>query len=164
MFPTMWYVRPAKPQISLRICAVWPESLLVTWIFYDCQATDWISFGVSKLQRRLHRLVCVYTHRWKLRVAARLLNFQTVRPDQTVLTKFSLLTVFDFNQTQWGLLMSTHNIWACKSSFTSSCTATLWCSILVWTSIYSPPRQHNNVVNTLWKRFIYVREAFDYNI
>ena len=21
-FPTMWYVRPAKPQISLRICAV----------------------------------------------------------------------------------------------------------------------------------------------
>ena len=24
-FPTMWYVRPAKPQISLRICAVWSE-------------------------------------------------------------------------------------------------------------------------------------------
>ena len=28
-FPTMWYVRPAKPQISLRICAVCSEPLLV---------------------------------------------------------------------------------------------------------------------------------------
>ena len=28
-FPTMWYVRPAKPQISLRIRAVWSEPLLV---------------------------------------------------------------------------------------------------------------------------------------
>ena len=46
-FPTMWYVRPAKPQISLRICAVWSERLLVTWIFYDCLATDQTSFGVS---------------------------------------------------------------------------------------------------------------------
>ena len=35
-FPTMWYVRPAKAQTSLRICAVWSEPLLVTWIFYDC--------------------------------------------------------------------------------------------------------------------------------
>ena len=35
-FPTMWYLRQAKPQISLRICAVWPEPLLVAWIFYDC--------------------------------------------------------------------------------------------------------------------------------
>ena len=32
-FPTMRYVRPAKPQISLRIRAVWSEPLLVTWIF-----------------------------------------------------------------------------------------------------------------------------------
>ena len=37
-FPTMWYVRPAKPQISLRIHvrAVWSEPLLVAWIFYEC--------------------------------------------------------------------------------------------------------------------------------
>ena len=28
-FPTMWYVRPAKPQISLRICTVCSEPLLV---------------------------------------------------------------------------------------------------------------------------------------
>ena len=28
-FPKMWYVRPAKPQISLRISAVWSEPLLV---------------------------------------------------------------------------------------------------------------------------------------
>ena len=60
-FPTMWYVRPAKPQISLRIRAVWSEPLLVAWVFYDCWATDWTSFGVSKLKRRLQRLVQVYT-------------------------------------------------------------------------------------------------------
>ena len=41
--------------------AVWSEPLLVAWIFYDCLATDWTSFGVSKLKRRLHRLVWVYT-------------------------------------------------------------------------------------------------------
>ena len=31
------------------------------WIFYECWATDWTSFRVSKLTRRLHRLVWVYT-------------------------------------------------------------------------------------------------------
>ena len=50
---TMWYVRPAKAQTSQRIRAVWSEPLLVAWIFYDCKATDWILFGVSKLKRRL---------------------------------------------------------------------------------------------------------------
>ena len=35
-FSTIWYVRPTKPQISLRIRAVWSEPLLVAWIFYDC--------------------------------------------------------------------------------------------------------------------------------
>ena len=38
-FPTMWYVRPAKAQTSLRIRAVWSERLLVTGIIYDYQAT-----------------------------------------------------------------------------------------------------------------------------
>ena len=60
-FPTIWYVRPAKPQISLRIRAVWSEPLLVAWVFYDCDATDWTPFGVSMLRSRLHRLVWVYT-------------------------------------------------------------------------------------------------------
>ena len=60
-FPTMWHVRPAKPQISLRICAVWSEPLLVGWVFYDCLATDRTPFGVSKLKRRLQTLVRVYT-------------------------------------------------------------------------------------------------------
>ena len=48
-FPTMWYVRPAKHQTSLRISAVWSEPLQVAWIFYECWATDWTPFGVSKL-------------------------------------------------------------------------------------------------------------------
>ena len=60
-FATMWYVRPAKPQISLRIRVVWSEPLLVAWIFYECLATYWTSFGVSKLKIRLHRPVWVYT-------------------------------------------------------------------------------------------------------
>ena len=60
-FPTMWYVRPAKPQISLRIRAVWSEPLLVAWVFYDCLATDWTPFGVFKLNMRLQRIVRVYT-------------------------------------------------------------------------------------------------------
>ena len=60
-FLTMWYVRPAKPQISLRIRAVWSEPLLIAWVFNDCKATDWTPFGVSKLKRRLQRLVWVYT-------------------------------------------------------------------------------------------------------
>ena len=60
-FPRMWYVRPAKPQISLGICAVWSEPLLVAWISYDCWATEWTPFGVSKLEKGLHRLLWIYT-------------------------------------------------------------------------------------------------------
>ena len=59
-FPTMWYVQPAK-QISLHVHTVWSEPLLGTLIFYECSATDWKSFEVSKLKRRLHRLVWIYT-------------------------------------------------------------------------------------------------------
>ena len=60
-FPKMWYVRPVKAQTSLRIRAVWSEPLLAAWVFYDSEATDWTSFGVSKLKRRLHMLIWVYT-------------------------------------------------------------------------------------------------------
>ena len=35
-FPTMRYVRPAGPQIGLRIRTVWSEPLVVAWVFYDC--------------------------------------------------------------------------------------------------------------------------------
>ena len=35
-FPTTCYVRLAKPQLSLRIRAVWSEPLLVAWVFFDC--------------------------------------------------------------------------------------------------------------------------------
>ena len=60
-FPTMWYVRQANPQISLRVRAVWSEPLLVAWVFYDCYTTDWTSFGISNVKRKLRRLVRVYT-------------------------------------------------------------------------------------------------------
>ena len=56
-FPTMWYVPPAKPQISLRIRTVCSElEYSITVKLYYRTA-----FGVSKLKRRLHRLVSVYT-------------------------------------------------------------------------------------------------------
>ena len=35
-FQTMWYVRLAQAQTSLRMRAVWSEPLLVAWLFYDC--------------------------------------------------------------------------------------------------------------------------------
>ena len=34
-FPTMWYVRQAYAQTSLRIRAVWSEPLLAAWLFYE---------------------------------------------------------------------------------------------------------------------------------
>ena len=37
------------------------RALLVTWMLYDCYATDWTPFGVSKLKNGLQRLVWVYT-------------------------------------------------------------------------------------------------------
>ena len=45
----MWYVRPAKPQISLCIHAVRSEPLLDVLIFYDYLSYDRASFEGSKL-------------------------------------------------------------------------------------------------------------------
>ena len=66
-------MRPVKAQTSLRICTAWSEPSLVAWIFYD----DGISFGVSKLKKRLHRLLLspstfVKIPGWKAHVAAHL--------------------------------------------------------------------------------------------
>ena len=52
-FPTKWYVRPAKAQTSLRICADWSEPLLVAWIFYDCSANDRTSLEFLSLTARI---------------------------------------------------------------------------------------------------------------
>ena len=53
---------PAGDQKAhINRCTAWSEPLLVAWIFYECKATDWTSFGVSKLKRRLHKLIWVYT-------------------------------------------------------------------------------------------------------
>ena len=59
--PTMWYVRPAKPQMSLRIRAVWSEPLAnrlgILWLFSYWLNTIWS----SKLKMRLQMLIRVYT-------------------------------------------------------------------------------------------------------
>ena len=62
-FPTIRYVRPAKAQTSLRIPADWSDPLHVAWIFNECYTTDRTSFIASKLKRRLHRLIYIYTCR-----------------------------------------------------------------------------------------------------
>ena len=49
-FPTMWYGRPAKAQISLQLRAVWSEPLPVAWIFYYSKANDRTAFGDSTLK------------------------------------------------------------------------------------------------------------------
>ena len=76
-FPTIWYVRPAKPQTSLRIRAVLSEPLLVTFIFYECSATDRTSFGVSKLKRGCtgssESTLGKIPHCWKSHVAVHML-------------------------------------------------------------------------------------------
>ena len=47
-------------QQRLRLaCAYAP--LQVAWVLYECSATGWTAFRDSKLKRRLHRLVWIYT-------------------------------------------------------------------------------------------------------
>ena len=103
-FQKIWYVLPAKPQISLRIRAVWSEPLLVACIYYECWANDWTSFGVSKLERRLHRLVWVYTcqnttllevtcHDWSIGTAsANSAKFRGIRPRMYIADLRALIT------------------------------------------------------------------------
>ena len=50
-----------KAQTSLRTCAVWSEHLLVAWIFHDSEATVRTLCEVSKHNRRLRKLVWVFT-------------------------------------------------------------------------------------------------------
>ena len=56
-FPTMWYVQPAKSQISLCIRTVWSEPLQVAWIF--CELSYWWNIIWSF---QAHRLVWVHTY------------------------------------------------------------------------------------------------------
>ena len=65
-FPTMWYVQPANPQISLRIPAVWSEPLLVAWILYVCKGVEGTTLGVSKLKMGLHRLIWVHLSKCRI--------------------------------------------------------------------------------------------------
>ena len=73
-YPTMWYVRPAQPQISLCIRAVCSEPLLVACIFYDYKATGRTEFGVSKLKGGCTGLSksthIEMPHCWKSRIMA----------------------------------------------------------------------------------------------
>ena len=75
-FPTMWYVRPAKPQISLRICTVWSEPLLVAWIFMTVKLLTehhleflGLTGGFSGLSEST---LVKMPHCWKSHVAAQL--------------------------------------------------------------------------------------------
>ena len=70
-FTTMWYVRPAKAQTSLRVHAVWSEPLLVAWIFYDGKSTDEQHLEFLSLKRDCTGSTLVKKpHCWKSRVTA----------------------------------------------------------------------------------------------
>ena len=70
-FQTIWYVRPAKPQISLRIRAVWSDPLLVAWIFYECYL-EFLCFKEGCTGSSESTLVKM-PHCWKSHVTAHLL-------------------------------------------------------------------------------------------
>ena len=57
-FTTIWYVRPAKAQTSLRIRAVRSEPLLVPSIFYEYKDTDRTSLGLSKFKGDFRQFPC----------------------------------------------------------------------------------------------------------
>ena len=61
----IWYMRRLRPACAYIFCS---EPLLVAWIFYDCEATDWTRFGVSKLKRRLYRHVwwVIHMSKWHI--------------------------------------------------------------------------------------------------
>ena len=100
-FPTIWYVRPAKAQTSLRIRAVWSEPLLVDWIIFNCKATDWTQFGVSRLNRKFDRLIWVYTcqNATLLEITSRL-NGESVKRDNVnmTMTKIAVMPIILFGQ------------------------------------------------------------------
>ena len=57
----MWYVRPAKPQISACAYAQADQSLCESLEnSMTVKQADQTSFAISKLKRRLHRLVCLH--------------------------------------------------------------------------------------------------------
>ena len=60
-FLTMWYVRPAKPQIRLRIRAVWSDPLLVVEYHMIVKLLTEHHLEFLSLKGRLQRLVWVYT-------------------------------------------------------------------------------------------------------
>ena len=86
-FPTMWYVQLAKPQISLRIRAVWSEPLLGARISYECLATDWTLFAVFKPKGGcIGSPECILVkmpHCWKSRVTAKMIVLISAKLDQT---------------------------------------------------------------------------------
>ena len=61
--PTKWPLHPAKTQISLGICPVWPESSLSAWRTIGSSATHWAQCEDSDQTGRMPRLIWVFTVR-----------------------------------------------------------------------------------------------------
>ena len=61
--PTKWHVRPAKTQISLRICPVWSESSLSAWRNIGASATHWAHSEDFDQTGRMPRLIWVFAGR-----------------------------------------------------------------------------------------------------
>ena len=101
-FPTMWYKQPAKPQISLRIRAVWSEPMLVAWIFWYSRSVklltehhlEFLSLkkaAQARLSLHLSKCHIVGNH-----VMAQLWFFMRIRLATALLWRF-----LDFHEKKW---------------------------------------------------------------
>ena len=77
LFPSMWYVRPAKGSDQPAHMRSLIRAFASCLNFYHSLATDQTSFGVSKLKKRLHRVLgslhVKMTHLWISHVEALIL-------------------------------------------------------------------------------------------
>ena len=97
---TMWYVQPAKPLISLRICAVWSEPVLVAWIFYNVKLLnehhlEFLSLKGSYIGLSESTLVKM-PHCWKSHVTAQMVM---IIPMQLLLLTIHCLCHYMYQET-----------------------------------------------------------------
>ena len=98
---TFWHMRTTKTQNSLRICAVWPESLLSVLGNFASLAIQNAPSEDSDQSARMRRLIWIFAWRTCPKVRFQTLRFRsmdtletnTMRPTRNIYTKNSLLAI-----------------------------------------------------------------------
>ena len=126
-FPTIWYVRPAKPQIGLRMRAVWSEPLLVTEYSmnikllteYDLEFLS-LTRGCKGLPESTHVKM---PHCWKSHVTAHMLSSLLLYSGYILrlLRKWNHTLIVSNIYSLWLLLLySSPSIWLATVQYTLS--------------------------------------------